>query len=120
MAHPARYNRLLLFAGVLTLFLLGLCLRFDSIDASLWLDEFGTLWVVEGDFSTMLHRCWRFQGQSPLYYVLPWISIHLVGESEVALRAPSLVLCWLYVAVLYSCARTLAGPRAGFYAAALA
>lgn len=117
-ARPSSLRRFAPAVGALTIFLLGLYLRLDAFAASLWLDEFGTFWVAEGDFATTIRRCWEFQGQSPFYYLLPWMSIHALGESEVALRAPSLVLSGLSVAALYVGARTLAGPRAGAYAAA--
>ena len=105
--------------GVLAVLALGLWLRLDGIAASLWIDEFGTFWVVEGDVATMLSRAWRFQGQSPLYYLLPWLSVHTFGESEVALRAPSLVLGVAFSGAMYVCGRLLAGPRAAFWSAAL-
>lgn len=105
--------------GAFGLLALGLYLRLDSVTASLWIDEFGTFWVVEHGLMTALQRAWQFQGQSPLYYVLAWIPIHMFGESEVALRAPSLLLGCLFIGALYLCGKTLAGPRAGWYAAAL-
>jgi mannosyltransferase len=118
VGYPPWLRRCCLFGGALVV-VLGLYLRLDSMAASLWIDEFGTLWVVERDFTTTLLRSWQFQGQSPLYYVIAWIPIHAVGESEVALRAPSLVLGCLFVVALYACGRILAGPRAGCFAAVL-
>ena len=112
-------RRSALYAVALVVVILGVVVRVDSIRASLWLDEFGTLWVVEGDFISMLRRCWEFQGQSPLYYALPWLSIQIFGESEIALRIPSLALTCLTVGILYLCGRTLIGSQAGLYAAAL-
>jgi hypothetical protein len=100
-------------------FAVGVSLRLDALTASLWLDEFGTFWVVEGDFHTMLGRAWAFQGQSPLYYTLAWGSIQVFGESELALRIPSLLLGSLSLIAVYLCARAIEGPKAGLYAAGL-
>ena len=97
----------------------GIFLRLDALTSSLWLDEFGTLWVAEGDFRTMLDRSWAFQGQSPLYYALPWAFMQLFGESEIALRAPSLLLGCLSLIAVYLSARAIAGAAAGLYATAL-
>jgi hypothetical protein len=108
-----------LYAATLVAFILGVVVRADSLDASLWLDEFGTFWVVDGGFMSMLRRCWDFQGQSPLYYALPWLSIQMFGESEIALRIPSMALTCLTVGILYLCARSVFGLKAGWYAAAL-
>jgi uncharacterized membrane protein len=118
-AQPPSMRRFALFGVAFGLLVLGLYLRLDSFAASLWLDEFGTFWVVERNLKTTLLRSWQFQGQSPLYYLLAWISIQAFGESEVALRAPSLVLGFLFVGALWVCARTLAGRRAGWYAGTL-
>jgi len=113
-------RRLMLAATLCAVFILGLITRIDSLGVSLWLDEFGTFWVVDESFTTMLRRCWEFQGQSPFYYSLAWFSLHSFGESEIALRVPSLLLTGLTVGALYLCARMLSGPKAGFYAASLA
>jgi hypothetical protein len=97
--------------------LLGLYFRFHGLTASLSLDEFGTFWVVERELATAIARSWAFQGQSPLYYVLSWASMHALGESEAAMRAPSLVLGGLLSAALYASGRLLSGPKAGMLAA---
>ena len=93
---------------------LGLCFRFDGLRSSLWLDEFGTLWTVERDLHTVVSRCLGFQGQTPLYYLFPWISLQLLGESEVALRLPSLVFDVIATMVVALTARAVAGRRAGW------
>ena len=106
--------------GVVCFLLLGVYLRLEGFSASLWLDEFGTLWAVERDLITTLQRSWQFHGQSPFYYILVWIPLHLVGESEAALRAPSLLFVCSCVAVLYFSARTLGTPKSGVFAVLLA
>jgi hypothetical protein len=58
---------------------------------SLWLDEFGTLWVIRGPLAEVATRVYGFHGQSPLYYYVPWLSVRLLGETEIAMRLPSLV-----------------------------
>jgi hypothetical protein len=57
----------------------------------LWLDEFGTFWVIGGTFQDVSARTYAFHGQSPFYYYVPWALIHLFGMSEAVIRAPSLV-----------------------------
>jgi len=69
-AQSPSWRRYALFGGAFGLLGLGLYLRLDSLCASLWIDEFGTFWVVEHQLTTTLLRSWQFQGQSPLYYVL--------------------------------------------------
>jgi hypothetical protein len=98
---------------------LGLYLRLDGFTSSLSLDEFGTFWVVEEDLSTTIARAFQFQGQSPLYYVLSWASLHAFRESEAALRVSSLVLGCLFSAALYASGRLVCGPKAALCAALL-
>jgi hypothetical protein len=111
-------NRHTLYA-VAAVFAIGMILRLDALTSSLWLDEFGTLWIVESDFLRMLERALAAYGQTPLYHTLPWLSLQVFGESELALRAPSLLLGCLSLAAVYSCARAIAGPTAGLCAVAL-
>ena len=100
-------------------FAVGMFLRLDAVTASLWLDEFGTLSVVDGDFLSMLEKAWAAYAQTPLYHTLPWVSTQVFGESELALRLPSLLLGCLSLSAVYLCARAIEGPAAGLYAAAL-
>jgi len=94
----------------------GLFVRLYGITSSLWLDEFGSLWVVEASLGEAWARALEFQGQSPLYYLLTWIPIHLVGESEAALRSTSLLFSAAAVPVVYQLGKELAGERCGMLA----
>src|SRR6186997_618470 len=78
-------------ALIVVMVIAGVILRAIGVTRSLWLDEFGTLWVVEGSLAEAVRRTIAFQGQSPLYYVLTWPFPHFFGESELALRLPSLL-----------------------------
>jgi hypothetical protein len=105
--------------GVSAAGVLGLVIRLASIRSSLWLDEFSTLWAVESSFGDMLRRVPAVMGQSPFYYVFAWISIHLFGESELALRVPSLLaVAGASVAIGYT-AKALGGRGAAAWAAGL-
>ena len=78
--------RAILLATVVSI---GLWIRVAGLHQSLWLDE-SRVWSVESSFVTMLHRVPAVIGQSPFYYALVWLSVHVFGESEWALRLPSL------------------------------
>ncbi|MHC5071350.1 MAG: glycosyltransferase family 39 protein [Planctomycetota bacterium] len=85
----------------------GLFLLFHDVGRSLWLDEFGTLWAVEGSAAQVIERSLSFHGQSPLSYGLHWLALQLLGESEWALRLPS-ALCFLAsLPVVYLAGREL-------------
>jgi len=75
---------------------------------SLWVDEFGTWWVISGTLRDVVARADAVQGQSPVYYVALWLSKMMIGHSEAALRLPSLVCAALGAFLLFRIARRLA------------
>ncbi len=54
-----------------------------------------------------------------LHTLLVWISVHLFGNTEIALRLPAFVMGVLLIPVTYGVGRTLANRRTGLLAAAL-
>jgi hypothetical protein len=110
-------NSTLLIFIVSIIGILGLVLRLYGMSNSLWLDEFGTLWTVEGDFLQVVRRAFSFQGQSPFYYLTVWACVHLLGISEITLRFPSLVFGIATVYTAYRLASDLYDKRAGVIAA---
>lgn len=78
-----------------------------AIRSSLWIDEAGTFWVIQGSFGEMLHRALHFQGQFPLYHTFIWGWSKLAGTSELALRFPSLLAALIAVWLCYRLALRL-------------
>jgi predicted membrane-bound mannosyltransferase len=97
----------------------GLTFRLYGFNRSLWLDEFGTLWAIEGSFSQMWERANAFQGQSPFYYSLARLFVHLFVESEITLRFLSFILGLSAVYGVYLLGRFLDGRNSGLIAASL-
>jgi hypothetical protein len=97
----------------------GLIFRFYGLDRSLWLDEFGTLWTVEGNISQLVERVNTFQGQSVAYYFLVWLFVHLLGESEFTLRLLSLLLAVGTVVGIYVLGNFLYGKNVALLSASL-
>jgi hypothetical protein len=77
------------------------------IGQSFSLDETITMWVTDGSLESAIERAWKYQGQSPLYFILMWILRQMIGSTETALRASSLVIMTLVAIPLIDCARTL-------------
>ena len=79
--------------AALALGCLGAALRLYGFDDHpLWIDEYGTAWVVEAsNLQGVWQRAMAIHGQSPLYYLLVDGFVALLGESSLALRLPSLV-----------------------------
>lgn len=77
--------------------------------SSLWLDETGTFWVIQGSLGDVVHRALDFQGQFPAYYVLLWGWSKLAGTSEIALRLPSVFAAGVAALLCYRLAKRLFG-----------
>jgi hypothetical protein len=77
------------------------------ITSSLWNDEFGTWWVVNGDLHDLVRRAEAVQGQSPLYYAVAWVAKLVAGRSELGLRFPSFVFALGAVWLIHRIGRRL-------------
>jgi len=84
--------------------LAGSVIWLRAIDASFWLDELVTWWVVKDGAADAVHRALAYQSQSPFYYVVAWVARH-VGTSELVMRLPSLAAALLAAYLLYRLAR---------------
>lgn len=96
------------------------CVAFwlPALGSSLWLDETGTAWVVDGGLGTLVHRAaLEFQGTSPIYYVFAWAARSIAPGSEIALRLPSVVFMAGAVVVVWRLGTKLLGSWAGVIAA---
>ena len=98
---------------------IGLAMRIAGFTNSLWLDEFGTLWTVEGGLRQTWHRAVTFHGQTPFYYLLVWAPVHALGESEASLRLLSLTSVCAATIVIWRIGVLAHGSRAGLFGAAL-
>src|SRR5689334_5232096 len=104
---------------VLGFALVGLAMRLIGFTNGLWLDEFGTLWTVEGSIRECWHRAITFHGQTPFYYVLVWLPVHAIGESEATLRLLSILSVCGTTFVIWRTGVVALGSRAGLCGAAL-
>ena len=96
---------------------------------SLWWDESLSLYRAEKDLPFVLsnqiiltdtvNSVTTIDNHPPLYFVLLWLAVRLFGQSEFALRFPSLAAVVLIVPLLYVTGRQLVDDRAGLAAAAL-
>jgi hypothetical protein len=84
-----------------------------------WLDEFGSLWVVEAGPIAAVQRTLEAQAQSPLYYVFLALFRQLLGEHRWALRLPSLLSIAAALVLVFRCGVELGRPRVGLLAALL-
>jgi hypothetical protein len=103
-----------LAAGGIGLLLALLVMR-GFLSESFWLDETISAWIVGGTPKEAFERAFRYQGQSPLYYLGLWGWAQVGGHSELSLRIPSLLFLGSTLAVVYYWLRL----RVGVLSAAL-
>lgn len=84
-----------------------LALWFGMISSSFWLDETGTWWIVKDGPAEAVHRALTWSGQSPLYYLIAWLSSRIFGLNEIGLRLPSMLAMAGAVYFLYRIADRL-------------
>jgi mannosyltransferase len=78
---------------LLTSLCIGAFLRiYNFWGPNLWLDEYGTWWVVSGStLAEVAERAIKTQGQSPVYYVIVKLFTGMFGEGSFQLRLPSVI-----------------------------
>ncbi|MGD8490593.1 MAG: glycosyltransferase family 39 protein, partial [Anaerolineae bacterium] len=97
---------------------------------SLWWDESLSLHRAQGSLPYVLsnkivltdtiYDVDTIDNHPPLYFLILWGTVRLLGQSESALRFPSLIFAMLLVPLLYVTGRRLVDRWAGLGAAALA
>jgi hypothetical protein len=95
----------------------GLLLRVIHLGReSLWLDEAGSWRLAHLPF----HTLWRevLDVHPPLYYSIQRLWL-VFGDSEAALRSPSVIFGVIAIALTYVLGRQIADARTGLFAAAL-
>lgn len=69
--------------------------------SSLSLDETITYWVVQDGFKNAICRAIHYQGPGPFHYIIVWLFVQIGGASEIVLRLPSILSCFLLCIVLF-------------------
>jgi hypothetical protein len=94
--------------------------RFATVDVqSYWFDEALTAKLVGMPFGGMLSALPHTELTPPLYYVVAWPWLHVVGSHEAALRSLSALFGIAVVPVAYLIGRELASRAVGLAGAAL-
>jgi O-antigen/teichoic acid export membrane protein len=86
----------------------------------LWLDEATSVSQARLPFGQMLDQLRNGDVHPPLHHSVLWVTVRLLGTSELAVRLPSILATVALVPLLYLLGRELYDRRAGLAAAALA
>lgn len=79
--------------------------------SSFWADEAITWWLIKDSPADLWHRVITYQGQSPFYYAIVWLSSRMFGLGELALRLPSAFFAVLAASLTYALAKRLTGRK---------
>jgi mannosyltransferase len=110
-------------AGVALLVLTGIgaAFRFVTIDQqSYWYDEGVAASLLDGSLLDVLRGVVETESTPPLYYLLGWGWVQVLGSDEWQLRSLSALVGTLVVPVAFAAGRVVATTRVGLAAAALA
>ena len=101
--------------------MLAAALRLPFLGAqSLWFDETYTVHVVQGSLGELWHRVGATESTPPLFYLLTWAWVHLLGsDGAAAMRTVSALAIVAAVPVAYAALRRLTGRDAALATAAL-
>jgi uncharacterized membrane protein len=91
-----------------------------AVPRGVWLDEAITIHQGHLSLHDLFRNLYYGDRQPPLYHLTLWLTIHAFGDSELAVRLPSLIAGTLVIPVLYELGRELYDRRTGLIAAAFA
>jgi hypothetical protein len=100
---------------------LAAALRLSTLDLqSFWFDEaFTPVRVLHASLASTLHGVVHTENSPPLWYLIAWLDVRLLGDGEIALRLPSALAGIALVAVAYGIGSELGGRRCALATAAL-
>jgi uncharacterized membrane protein len=104
--------------AVLALTLVGLALRVAT-RRGLWLDEATSVHQARLPLVEMIRQIYLQDNHPPLHHIVLWFDMRLVGDSELAVRLPSIAFGALLIPMLYMAGRELFDRRTGLIAAAI-
>jgi len=101
--------------------LLAAALRLPFLGTqSLWFDETYTIHVVHGSLGDLWHRVGATESTPPLFYLLTWAWVHVIGsDGAAAVRTVSALALVAAVPLAYAALRRLTGRDAALAVAAL-
>jgi uncharacterized membrane protein len=98
------------------LILAGLALRL-AVPRGIWLDDAISIHQAHLSLHDLFRNLYYGDRQPPLYHLTLWSTVRVFGDSEFAVRLPSLIAGTLVIPALYELGRELYDRRTGLIAA---
>jgi hypothetical protein len=96
--------------------LLGLVLRLLLV-RGIWVDEAISIHQAHMSLSGMLHDLRATDNHPPLYFLILWASVRVLGSGELAVHVPTIIAGTLLIPAVYVTGRELFDRRTGVLAA---
>jgi 4-amino-4-deoxy-L-arabinose transferase-like glycosyltransferase len=106
------------WTAVVAVACLGLFVRLLLV-RGIWVDEAISVHQAHMSLSGMLQNLRATDNHPPLYFLILWATVRLIGSGELAVHIPSIVAGTLLVPAVYITGRELFDRRTGVLAAAL-
>lgn len=97
--------------------LLGLVLRLLLV-RGIWVDEAISIHQAHMSLSGMLHNLRATDNHPPLYFLVLWATVRVLGYGQLAVHVPSIIAGTLLIPAVYVTGRELFDRRTGVLAAA--
>ncbi|MGZ4235806.1 MAG: glycosyltransferase family 39 protein [Solirubrobacteraceae bacterium] len=107
------------WAAVAALTAAGIALRL-LIVRGIWVDEAISIHQAHMSLSGMLANLRTTDNHPPLYFLLLWVNVRVLGYNELAVHVPTIIAGTLLIPALFITGRELFDRRTGLFAAALA
>jgi uncharacterized membrane protein len=108
-------TRLVLAAAIVT----GLALRL-AVPRGIWLDEAISIHQAHLSLHDLFSNLYYGDRHPPLHHLVLWLTVRAFGDSEFAVRLPSVIAGTLVIPSIYALGRELYDRRTGLTAAAFA
>jgi 4-amino-4-deoxy-L-arabinose transferase-like glycosyltransferase len=120
-AARAEQRRLPSWWPLAALVLLAAVLRLATLtEQSFWYDEsFTPVHVLHAGLGATLKAVVHSENTPPLWYLLAWLDVRLLGDGALALRLPSALAGIATVPVVWAIGKALSGRRAALIGAAI-
>src|SRR5882757_4763286 len=96
--------------------LLGLVLRLFLV-RGIWVDEAISIHQAHMSLSGMLHNLRASDNHPPLYFLILWASVRLLGSGDLAVHIPTIIAGTLLIPAVYVTGQELFDRRTGVLAA---
>ena len=115
---PRAWSPTRALVAVGAMIVIGLVLRLLLV-RGIWVDEAISIHQAHMSLSGMLHNLRATDNHPPLYFLLLWVTVRVLGSGDLAVHVPTIIAGTLLIPAVFITGRELFDRRTGVLAAAL-